>query len=507
MEYIFGKNPLRPDLKEIAWDPDGNNSINSHMLITGGSGSGKTTLITDIVRELAESGKHIFIFDLKGDMIIKDKRGDKIGNYIEFTAWDSKYGINPFEFDTGVTTEELKKIIETKEISKEQDFKLKNSGPKVQVERIIEIIKKNYLPNMGTNQKDILMYLFKDTYLMNGFKHNDVDTWLNDLPNLKDTLELIHKIKEHHNNPGGVTLDSDSENFIFDLKKSILAIKKEINSQRVLDGNDSQEDYDSKKIEDANFKTHFTSSENKSSNDNTVKIEKEIIEKLSKYVEKQVKTISDSDFNDNATWFKKHDIDIDKYTSKDAIRTLDKISSYINAMVEAEVFHSKRPPVKNGLNIINISGLDVIVQRFIVDIWLGKVFRSCKIKGDYKDRTNKSRGAKCDTFVVIDESKLIAGTSREKNDPYSYLNRIATEARGFGLGLLVAAQSAEHFPPEFLKNFYSQIILNTSIADFDTVRKSFGVSKELLETTQKGWGNALIKVGNQFMRVKLTEKY
>jgi DNA helicase HerA-like ATPase len=183
-----------------------------------------------------------------------------------------------------------------------------------------------------------------------------------------------------------------------------------------------------------------------------------------------------------------------------------KMESYIKALVDSGVFHSKKPPVKPGLNIVNISGLDVEIQRFIVDIWLGKVFKSCKIRGTYKDMLNKPRGDKCDTFVIIDESKLVAGNSREKNDPYSFLNRIATEARSFGLGLIVAAQSADHFPPEFLKNFYTQMILNTSVADFDTVRKSFGVDKTLLEFTQKGWGKALVKTGRVFNKVILTEK-
>jgi len=496
MRYVFGKNPLRPDLDDIVWEPDSPSSVNPHMLISGSSGSGKTTLLVDIVASLAEANKHIFIFDLKGDMIIKNKNGDKIGNYIDFTAWNSKYGINPFEFDTGVTMEELEEIIKTKNISNEQDFKLKNSGPKVQVDRIVEIIKKNYLPNMGTNQKDILMYLFRDTYLSKGFKHNDVYTWMNELPSLKNTIEIINRIKEYNKNPAGFTIDEESEDFIISIRKSILEVKKIENSREITEDEDAK---------DIDIKKYFV--ENSGNLDDKINTTiKNMVEKLSLYTEEQFKTINDSSINNNKEWFNEHGIDVDKYTSKDAIRTLDKIGSYINAMVEAEVFHSERPPVKNGLNIINISGLDVIVQRFIVDIWLGKVFRSCKIKGTYTDRKNNKRGAKCDTFVVVDESKLIAGTSREKNDPFSYLNRIATESRSFGLGLIVASQSAEHFPPEFLKNFYSQNILSTGIADFDAVRKSFGVSKELLETTQKGWGNALIKKGNQFIRVKLRKK-
>lgn len=44
---------------------------------------------------------------------------------------------------------------------------------------------------MGVKQKDYLRHLFMDTYLMNGFIYNDISTWLNKLPSLRDTLELI----------------------------------------------------------------------------------------------------------------------------------------------------------------------------------------------------------------------------------------------------------------------------------------------------------------------------
>ncbi|MCB5267229.1 MAG: DUF853 family protein, partial [Candidatus Cloacimonetes bacterium] len=156
MDYNFGKLVNRPELPPIIWNPDSKQSINPHMLICGGSGAGKTTLLLNIAKYLATVNKHIFIFDLKGDMIVKDNNGSTIGNYIEFTAWNSQYGINPFEFDTGVPEEELKEIIQNGSMTEQQRFKVQNSGPKVQVERFIEIIKKNFLPNMGTNQKDIL---------------------------------------------------------------------------------------------------------------------------------------------------------------------------------------------------------------------------------------------------------------------------------------------------------------------------------------------------------------
>lgn len=492
MEYIFGDIAHRSELPPLSWNPDSQNCQNPHMLMTGTSGSGKTSMLLDIVRYLDVIRKHIFIFDLKGDMVIKDNSDNVIGNYIEFTAWNSEYGINPFEFDTGVSEEELKEIIANDcKMTKEQQFKIQNSGPKVQINRIVEMIKKNFLPNMGAGQRDILMYLFADTYLSKGFKYDDVSTWLNDVPNLQDTLDLIDKINSYFN--GGIYLvNSEAEDFIMGMHKEIVKLKPfqtKLSTLIQLEAEDVKED-DSKLNRDE-LEKHIKERRDK------------ISELVDKYVSYGVDTLNDEQSLNNKEWFDSKSIQLKKYETKDAIRTMLKMQSYINALVDSGVFHSKRPPVKAGLNIINISGLDVEIQRFIVDIWLGKVFKSCKIRGTYMERENRTRGDKCDTYVIIDESKLIAGTSRDKNNPYSYLNRIATEARGFGLGIVVAAQSAEHFPPEFLKNFHTQVILSTSTADADAVRKSFGIDKELLKYTEKIWGNGLIKTGRVFNMARL----
>ena len=484
MDYIFGSHATRPELPPFIWNPDQQTSINPHMLICGGSGAGKTTLLLQIVNYLESQRKHIFIFDLKGDMKVKNSNGETIGNYIEFTAWDSEYGINPFEFDTGVPTEELETLLESKATpTDEQLYKIKNSGPKVQVLRIIEIIKKNFLPNMGTAQRDVLYFLLMDTYKMNGFEYNNIYSWSNELPSLDDTLKLIERIKvfvedsakQDDDETAEVGIYSElSKNLVKDINKSI---KKSI-SPLVLDNKDISEEEILKSLDIQS-----------------------ISEIVNKYALSNRKYLNDMEDN-ISTWFDEQNIDAEKYLPKDVYKTVIKLSSYINALVESGVFNSNKPPVKPGLNVINISGLDVEIQRFIVDVWLGKVFKACKIRGTYTERPNRTRGDKVDTYVIIDESKLIAGTSKDKNDPYSYLNRVATEARGFGLGLIVAAQSAEHFPPEFLKNFNAQVILNTSIADMDAVRKSFGIDKELLKFTQNGWGNALVKSGKSFNKVK-----
>ena len=483
-EYILGKQVNRPDLPSLTWNPDSKTTNNPHGLICGETGAGKTTLLKDLVQYLTLRGKHLFVFDLKGDLHFKDNSGKDIGNYIDFTAWDSEYGISFYEFDTGVSELELKEIIQNQtSITQEQRFKIQNSGPKVQIARLIEILVSKFFPNMGVKQKDYLRHLFMDTYMLKGIKYNDITTWNNELPSLKDTLKLINQIKKYNN----IKVNSNDElinEFVINIKKEIIAIdqlEKRLKSKDQLDENkDEIKQY----IIDKNKKLdeYFLKLKNDSKG---------------KYKEKDII------YNEPEQWFKMYNIDPEKYSSKEAIRKVDELASYLTSLDESEIFKEQRPPVKSGLNVINISGLDIPIQRVLVDIWLGKVFRACKIRGEYSKRQNRDRGDKVDTYFIIDETKLISGNSREKNDPYSYLNRTATESRGFGLGILVAAQSAEHYPPEFLKNFHLQIILKTSVADADIVKKSFDIDKETLKFTQNYWGNALVKSGKNFIKIKL----
>ena len=470
-ELSLGIHPNNPERGPLLYDPDGLLTYNPHGLVCGASGSGKTTLIKKIISYFESKRKHIIVFDLKGDMNIVNSEGEKVGNYISITSWESEYGISPFEFDTGVDLTRLKEIIDNKmDMSEDEDFKIKNSGPKMQVERFIEIIKKNFLPNMSTNQKDVLAMLLLDTYKMKNIIYNKPETWTNELPSLNDTLTLLKQINMFAACEDEVTIYDED---IMDYNIRFIKISKMIDS-------------------------------NKEQEVDCTELEKELENLIGSFRKK----IRDSKLNTKDTltieYYVSHGINLGDYNSNEIIRTLNKLSSYIKGLEKTGIFSAKKLPVKAGLNVINLSGLEVATQRFFVDVTLGNIFRACKIKGEYSKFKDKSRGDKVYMYVFIDESKLIAGSSKEKNDPYSYLNRIATESRAYGLGIFVAAQSAEHFPPEFLKNFYLQIILSTGVSDIDVVRKAFDINKELLKFTQNGWGNSLIKQGKNFNKIKLT---
>ncbi|MBN2606848.1 MAG: DUF853 family protein [Thiotrichales bacterium] len=487
-DFILGKHANRPELPPLTWNPDSPNSVNPHLLLCGGSGSGKTTLLLSLASYLAERGKHIFILDLKGDMVVRDSTGNIIGNYIEFTAWDSPYGLNPFEFSYGMTEEELTSLIEKGTPSSEEIFKLKNSGPKVQINRIIDIFKE-FMPNMGAMQKNVIAMALGDTYRLKGIEYDDYSTWTKELPSLKDTLFLFSRIKEEILCMEPDLIDSDTNKFLTRSRR-LLAKKAKLMQQ----------------LDEANAagkKTETIESKIEGCEQDALSLFTEYFNsEFDKFTSRNAEDEPEEDAGEYPP-LSTYGINIKDYASKKVLTTLETVEAYLKALESSGVFHDNKPPVKAGLNIINISGLDLEPQKFCVNLFLTRIFNFCKIRGPYHNLPNKHRGQKVDTYVLIDESKLIVSSKDRQVGSLTYLNRIATEARGYGLGICLGSQSAEHFISEALKNFDSQIILNTSAADFDIARKSFGIDKPLLEFTNKGWGKALVKCGREFVKINL----
>lgn len=465
--FIFGPEVTAPNRPPVSWNPDSKDSINQHLLICGISGGGKTTLLKKLSEYLKLRNKHMYIFDLQGDLYIEGE------HCVEFTAWDSAYGINPYEFGTGVKENDLKAIIEGAPVDDVTMSILRNSGPSVQVLEMIDIIKKNFMPNMGPNQEPILKKLLLDTYRMKGIIFDDYNTWLKPLPSLEDTKTLIEKIEETFRM---VEIGVD-KGAMKTIKQIVKTIDKGLNLGEFKDF-------------DQNAESSAYESFSKSH------------EALDKYLFAKVRNTPEK--NDEVDFFITHDIDVEFYMRKDVIRVVGKLGFYIDTLIESGVFHSTKPELRSGLNRINISGLRHETQRFMADVFLGRVFRACKIRGEYSKlpAEKRKRGEKCDTYIVVDETKLIVPNGKEKNNPFSYLNRIATESRKYGLGLIVVAQTSVHFPDEFLRNFFMQIVLTTNKADYDNTRKNFGITKELLDMA-RDFGVALIKTRIGFTPVRL----
>jgi len=146
-------------------------------------------------------------------------------------------------------------------------------------------------------------------------------------------------------------------------------------------------------------------------------------------------------------------IDINYYLKKEVLKTLNVLELYISSMVESRVFSSNTPRPSGNKNVVrfDLSSLQDKSMFFLADLIVQRIFTRAKLKGEQPAPR---------TFVVIDESKLILPTGKEKENPFNYLNRIVTESRKFGLGIILVSQRISHYSKEMLSNIYCKVLLN-----------------------------------------------
>lgn len=446
----FGKGYL--NLARLCeWDPDSYVSKNPHALITGTSGAGKTTLLREVIRYLANRNKYVFVIDLHGDLKVPGIRE----NYIEITARNSKYGINPFEFEKCP----------------------KNGGINVQADTIIQLFKKTFMPNLGSLQAKVLKKIIVDTYQSVGIFDEDISTWDKPLPTMETMKNLVDAILARVST--GLHYD-----FIVQFERCSRKItnseyKKDILKRycALVDENESVPQLDGK-LEDI-----------------TAQIDKDIkrLDEMwkefrnAKIFSQPLSDIFGDDLN----------VDLEFYSRKDVASVVDTLFVYISTLYESKVFSATPPPLSgNGtLHRFDISGLDHNIQLFFCDVLLSKVFRAKKMRGEYSNCPDKSRGERTDTYVVIDESKLVLPQGKEKENPYQSINRIASESRKYGLGLVLASQKPNHYPEELLTNIDLKVVLTTSGLDKKPAMRLLGIKDASLFTYTDIFGVAIVSMG------------
>ncbi|MCH8907851.1 MAG: ATP-binding protein [Candidatus Heimdallarchaeota archaeon] len=121
---------------------------------------------------------------------------------------------------------------------------------------------------------------------------------------------------------------------------------------------------------------------------------------------------------------------------------------------------------------ILLKPLNTIDMQFLAaDTIMRQIFSTLVSKGHIDP---DAKHGKFRMFIIIDEVKILTGYRGTLNDPYHILNRFATEARKFGLGLILASQVLGHFGRDIRSNAATKLILKTM--DQDEAKKC---SKEL----------------------------
>lgn len=109
---------------------------------------------------------------------------------------------------------------------------------------------------------------------------------------------------------------------------------------------------------------------------------------------------------------------------------------------------------------LDLSSLSDSVRLIVTDTLLRKVFRSLRARGPIPVQPAGDH-ERFRLFVVIDEAKILSlGTNdRDRDRSGAILNTLITEARKFGLGMILATQMAEHFSSEVRANAASWLVL------------------------------------------------
>lgn len=96
-------------------------------------------------------------------------------------------------------------------------------------------------------------------------------------------------------------------------------------------------------------------------------------------------------------------------------------------------------------------------QVIVVDTVLRAIFRRLRAMGTMPG----GRAGQPRMFVVLDEAKVIANGQGDRHKGSRILNVIATEGRKFGLGMILASQSREHFGEDVLRSSGTRLVMRT----------------------------------------------
>lgn len=430
------------DRKRVfTWQPD--LEPNAHAIIWGASGSGKSRLLRQIIHYLSVAGKHIHVIDQHGDLSVNGE------NALRFGDIDTTYGINPFEYDRSP-----------------------HAGPSANIHAMVDIFKRSYMKSMRSVQEMVLRQLLADTYRCIGIDPDRIETWVGstDLPSIETTRELVAQVMQ--------AIENGASDFLSELRESTKAIRK-----------------------------HRETSENLLQKSERSNAENEKLRKIDTEIETIVATMQDA-LGSHLRSAAGHEAEIQTaqqivmdgnpiemafYSKKNAVRTLESLSLYIDALARHGVFSCEPPPVRAGLNRYDLSLLPDGPRHFFIECLLAKVFRAVRLRGEYRKLARRPRGDRVDTFIVIDEAQTILPSRPGEKESHTYiLNKLASESRKYGLGLICVTQSPAVFPKLMFSNVVLKIGLRTNQNDISSAINYLGVKDHALFEHIKRDGVAIV---------------
>ncbi len=134
----------------------------------------------------------------------------------------------------------------------------------------------------------------------------------------------------------------------------------------------------------------------------------------------------------------------------------------IQEIFEHPVFHRREHVSVDEMlssNVrLDLSKLTDEVRYIATETLLRKLFRVLRLKGPIPVQPADDR-QRFRMFVIIDEAKILSTGGGDPDAPDRILNLLFTEARKFGLGMILASQMSDHFGSEVKANAASWLVL------------------------------------------------
>lgn len=451
--------------QQIVWDSD--KAINGHILIAGDSGTGKTHRLRRLIEAMQRSGgaqTRFHIFDIHGDITINNE------SVVKFSE-TTEYGFNPLA------------------INPDPDF----GGVRKQIQRFITGINKTSR-KLGPRQEAVLRYLLSDLYRAHKFLEDDPTTWRIraedvqrvDLTGKEDRIYLDVAFEEKELAKSlGCQWDVDLKCWwvnqnqhtgqvcqwpekvwgkyqptLFDAvrfaRRKLEAVFIGANSAAVnylSDVNAKVSAYH-RKVADAARKNSIVDDNEKLLNE----IDKAQEKAISAYTQ-YLKSIQNGR-------------EMSEVIRYDSVEVLKSVYERLENLRAIGIFRSAVPPFNPA----------ALTWRYDIK-YLSPDERLLFVFFKLEDLFNKAvqRGVVADENKILDVILIDEAHNFFTDDEDNILNRIAKEARKFGIALICASQSPTHFSNDFLTNVALKIMLPLDQTYWQGTAAKLNIDKEQLK--------------------------
>jgi hypothetical protein len=171
------------------------------------------------------------------------------------------------------------------------------------------------------------------------------------------------------------------------------------------------------------------------------------------------------------------------------------VKAKVGPMFGYRIFSKSQVPLaETGVTRMDLSKIPSGLQYIAADALCRQLLRRFQMRGPTEAGPRM--------YLVVDEAKLMMPTRKE--DPHAILNRIASEARKFGLGLIVASQYSGHLSRDILMNCFAKVLLKTDKIEIPPTARRFMAERDMLVMLLAP-GVGLINFGDeeQYARIRV----